>query len=1342
MATQIENANSGGVSNKVTLYVNQQLEVARRQVKSTDLIGGVLTVLVIALSLLLLMALWDAWIAPFSETGRWVCLFIVLITCVGYIATQIAPLLLKKINPDYAARMIEQAKPGFKNSLLNYLALRKRSEEVNQAIFQAVSRQAAENLRTVPADATVDRSKLIFWGFVLVGLMVFTVGYKMLSPKDPLQSFFRILAPAAKLAHPARVSISEIKPGDTKVYFGDQVEVTAVVRGNYHPTDVFLNVSTSDGQLSNQRIPMEPESLPNRFRAVLGKEGAGLQQSLTYEVTALDGISPKFEVVVQPNPTIAIETLTFYPPKYTKLPVQTQTGQGEIHVLEGTKVVAAAIANLPIGEAHLDLLQTIGENAAGNHQRSRFHTIDPIAMQVDGAKATASFWAVMDRTRDQPWASHYQIRFISTAGDRNQRPNVYPIKVTPDLAPEIRILDPRSTEVSVPANGALVIDFEANDLDFEITEVQFFLNHRGHLMAQERLPLQEVNGRQRVRGRYVFEPHQFRMKAGDTAIFFLTAADNRTVPADENRMDPNVTRTENFTVSIAEATPPQDQPNTNPQPGQNPNQPQSKNADEQKQDPAPANEQDNQNQSNEQPGNQNPESQPEQSGNDSSSDPRENPGDNNSPDQMNSDSAKGSNAQQNRSDDNQPQDNEGQGSSESKSDSQDDSQSQGSQSGGDQQNEQGNSGNQQSGNQSSSGSQSSSQNESENASSQRGSSASNAESQNHSRQSDSGSSGTPSQTNPPARSDRNQNSQSNRDSSGQSSGSEANDAASTEASGTSERREENLQSGQRKPLSKDATQGEQIRRLDELLNDDEPKDSEGDEQSDGAGSTSSEEASSSPQDRNPDRVNQPEESSSGASGGEKNRDQRQRDARNDEGTREPQSNQNRSENANGQENDARPSDRPNGSRESGNLRPGDQPSENQQPDKQQPGSQASGNEKATDQQPDNQQTGNQPGDEASPGNSESESSQEGDRQPAGDQESEVKSGKTQNAENKTPGQPSSDSDADSKNQSNGNDRQSHQPKPDQNSQQNAGSSESQSESAPDSAPPDKSSGAPSDKAEKSDAQNGGEPDAKDGGVPDSNESTTDQKSSDNQKPSSNPSGDQKPQGQQSSQSKSGQESAAQERSGKPPESSADQTPNQRKTSSSSDSQNPNSPSPGEATIKSDEEARQPSQGNSSANDPNGSEAQKGDGPISSQQRTRSAPGGQGGGETFDLERDQVNLDHARKATDLILKRLDEQKYEPDPKLLEQMNWTPEDLKQFLNRWEEMKKAAESGDPNGKRRYNQMLRSLDFRASSEKRTVRQSRENIEGLNQDSAVIQPPPEFAPDFNATLRELNRNN
>ena len=118
----------------------------------------------------------------------------------------------------------------------------------------------------------------------------------------------------------------------------------------------------------------------------------------------------------------------------------------------------------------------------------------------------------------------------------------------------------------------------------------------------------------------------------------------------------------------------------------------------------------------------------------------------------------------------------------------------------------------------------------------------------------------------------------------------------------------------------------------------------------------------------------------------------------------------------------------------------------------------------------------------------------------------------------------------------------------------------------------------------------------------------------------------------------------------------------------------------------------------------------------------------------------MDLDHARRATDMVLKRLREQQFDPDPELLKKMNWTKEDLAKFLQRWEKMKQKAEEGSPAAQQDYQNALRSLGLTPGGRTRDLKVEKDKMFGLREDGAVNRPPAEFMDDFNAFLKSRNR--
>ena len=110
----------------------------------------------------------------------------------------------------------------------------------------------------------------------------------------------------------------------------------------------------------------------------------------------------------------------------------------------------------------------------------------------------------------------------------------------------------------------------------------------------------------------------------------------------------------------------------------------------------------------------------------------------------------------------------------------------------------------------------------------------------------------------------------------------------------------------------------------------------------------------------------------------------------------------------------------------------------------------------------------------------------------------------------------------------------------------------------------------------------------------------------------------------------------------------------------------------------------------------------------------------------DLGDAQANLEYAKKATDMVLDKLEEQAENPDSKLLEQMNWTKDDLQNFMQRWKEMKLKAESGNAADKKRYETALQSLGLLPQGQSsRKVDGTRDNMHGLLETAPSTNPQP-----------------
>lgn len=1173
MASQVTSAPAK--TNRYESYVDDQLEKTRARIKIVDLCTGIFALVGWTLAVLLFFTIIDSWVWTLGTFGRILAL-VVLLGGIGAIAVfYIAPLFLRKINPKYAARMIEQARPKFKNSILNYLWTKSTGKNVNSAVAVELSQQAASDISEVTATESVDQTNLIRTGFVVVGLAVFVVGYCILSPKSPIPTLTRVLSPFSDISRPAIVRVTSVTPGNTEVFFGDTLPVTAEIRGSHEPEDVQLIYSTDDGQHTNVPIPMNADG-PFRYEVELKTSGTGIQQNLKYKIVARDGESPWYSVKVKPQPAVLINSLKLVPPKYTELAERIITGTGEVDGVEGTRVFIEAAANLPIQNAYIEFLKP---------DRSDPDNLVVVKTEEVGftdKDISGSFLLTLNAERDGPFCTHYQIRYQSSDGDLNSKPNIYPIRITPDFAPEIDILEPRSTEILLPVNGTLAIQVEATDVDYEISGMGLQLANQGIRILNHEFEIPQ-NDRQRVRQTYWLVPEKLSLEPGDKATFFATADDNRHSPYGE-LLDPNRTRSENFTITITEADSGIDEKKRDEEIERAEKEQQQNNQD-----------QDETNQENQQEGNQDNESssQQEQSGTDDgtqdsdqntdesdqdgndeqgSSDGTSDPTENNDPntDESNDDNSSGGNSESNTN----SQDSEN-------SSNPEDDQNQNDGAGTDpeqrNQSEQGNGSETQEGNQGDSSQEGSGQGRNEAA-------------DQGTQQNPSNSSGNPNQGTPenPSASD---------DAEGQQ----------NDAQGDGQR-DNNLQDGS---IREDAPEGERIEELMKYIND--------------------------------------------------------RNKENQSDSNDSSENNNRNQEDSPNQNDRNPSN----------------------------------NESApnNDQNTDSANPNNQTGDEKDP------SDQRG-------------SGDNRNEERDPSG---SDHDQNNTGNSNSDNTNEQNPKSNQQTPSNQQSSTDSENSTNDQQGDQSSENNSNDSSTENPSENQGQ-------------ESSEQDSSNNQETT----GNQQQTGNETDPTESGQSNEGDGQS----ENAGDQGSGDEGSSNQSSSSNSNSSnSTGQPGSSADSESSQSSGNNSGQGATDFGQSSSGnpaDAPPPNNNSDAPAPNDR---EFEQAKRERENIEHAKKAAELVLDELKRQSANPDPELLERLNWTPEELREFLDSWEQMKKAAETGGTREKRRYESRLKSLGLKPNTPNtRRLEGDRDGMFDLSEEGATNRPPADWSERYKRFQRLRNR--
>ncbi len=135
----------------------------------------------------------------------------------------------------------------------------------------------------------------------------------------------------------------------------------------------------------------------------------------------------------------------------------------------------------------------------------------------------------------EPFAGTYTLRFRNSEGEINPRPATYALEVIPDYPPSTEFLAPLGKEHEVPHNRSLDLELRAWDPDFALTKIALRIS----VAEEEResvLLLQEPREGTYLRT-WSLVPAEVGLAPGDEAEVWLTAWDNREPRTNENDSD-------------------------------------------------------------------------------------------------------------------------------------------------------------------------------------------------------------------------------------------------------------------------------------------------------------------------------------------------------------------------------------------------------------------------------------------------------------------------------------------------------------------------------------------------------------------------------------------------------------------------------------------------------------------------------------------------------------------------------------------------------------------------------------------------------------------------------------
>ena len=118
-----------------------------------------------------------------------------------------------------------------------------------------------------------------------------------------------------------------------------------------------------------------------------------------------------------------------------------------------------------------------------------------------------------------------------------------------------------------------------------------------------------------------------------------------------------------------------------------------------------------------------------------------------------------------------------------------------------------------------------------------------------------------------------------------------------------------------------------------------------------------------------------------------------------------------------------------------------------------------------------------------------------------------------------------------------------------------------------------------------------------------------------------------------------------------------------------------------------------------------------------------------------MEWGDQELDNARNAADLAMEHLRRSLESGRTEVLEDLGWTRDEARSFLDRWESMRKLSESRDPRRRGEFERALRSLGLRPGG----VRSSRAvpaDVKGGQAEGRRSRPPSEYRERYKAFMQ------
>jgi len=423
-------------------FVDQQIARVRGRVRAQDAGKALLFFLIFTLAYGLGMALADrTW--ELSALARLMAFGVFALGGLVLLGWSLL-CLLRRVNPYYAARQLEQTLPDTKNSLVNWLDL--RDEKLPPVIHNALGLRAARDLKKADPEQAVSAGPTWILAAVLGGLILALLILFVMGPHQFASLMNRTFFPFREGYIVSRTTIEMIEPdaGDVAVPPSRPITFRARIDG---PVPV-VNQEGAPKILWRyaQADPFVPQSLEkdvdDTWTWTMPADQV-INGGLWYKVTAGDTETPEHQIRVSPIPQVRAFDVTYHYRAYERRVEDKKHYPkavfSRLHARRGTEVTLHVQTNCDVAKGHLQV-------AWEGKDR-----IDLPAQVAADDPGTLRFPRLL---LDAPGA--FRIVFTSRDGKSNiDNQSPYPIIVFEEK-PGVEIVKPQN--ISLPLNGTLQVE--------------------------------------------------------------------------------------------------------------------------------------------------------------------------------------------------------------------------------------------------------------------------------------------------------------------------------------------------------------------------------------------------------------------------------------------------------------------------------------------------------------------------------------------------------------------------------------------------------------------------------------------------------------------------------------------------------------------------------------------------------------------------------------------------------------------------------------------------------------------------------------------------------------------